>query len=42
LTAAVIKLGCPTIGVTSDTLRHLEVAAVLQKIGDPGCAERMV
>jgi hypothetical protein len=40
--SAVVKLCRSTVGMAGDSLRHLQVTAILEKIRDPGRAEGMV
>jgi hypothetical protein len=42
LAATIVQLGCPAVGVTGYPLGHFKIAAILEKIRDPGCAETMV
>jgi hypothetical protein len=42
LAATIVQLGCPAVGVTGYPLGHFKIAAILEKIRDPGCADRMV
>jgi hypothetical protein len=42
LAATIIQLGCPAVGVTGYPVRHFKIAAILEKIRDPGCPKRMV
>jgi hypothetical protein len=42
LPATIIEFGRAAICMAGDPLRQLKIAAILEKIRDPGCRERMV
>ena len=42
MSVPIIELGGATIGVAGYPLGHFKIAAILEKIRDPGCADRMV
>ena len=41
LTATVVKLCRPAVGVAGDSLRHFKRSSILQEIGDAGGPKRM-